>query len=84
MCAQAMVPESAHAQREQRLLQIEGTLAFALVGILASITAPLAAAEVGVFALSTYDTDYMLIAEKDLARAAEVLEKAGHTIRQKT
>lgn len=83
VCAQDIMPESAHAQRDHRLLQIEGTLAFELVGILASITAPLAAVNIGVFALSTYETDYMLIAEKDLIRAAEVLEKTGHTIRQK-
>ena|SRR5579863_5792401 len=83
VCADSMVPESAHAQRDQRLLQIEGTLAFVLVGILASIAEPLAKAEIGVFAVSTYDTDYLLISDKELSRAAEVLEASGHTIRQK-
>lgn len=79
-----MVPESAHAERSRRLLQIEGTLAFTLIGVLASVAAPLAAAEISVFAVSTYDTDYLLVSEKDLPRAQEVLEAAGHTIRRST
>ena len=42
-------------------LKIEGPLDFALVGILSSISEPLAAAEISIFALSTYDTDYILV-----------------------
>lgn len=84
VCADSMVPESAHAERSRRLLQIEGTLAFTLIGVLASVAAPLAAAEISVFAVSTYDTDYLLVSEKDLPRAQEVLEAAGHTIRRST
>lgn len=82
VCEEAMVPESAHAERNRRLLQIEGTLAFTLIGVLASVAAPLAAAEISIFAVSTYDTDYLLVSERDLRRAAETLEAAGHTIRQ--
>ena len=82
VCADSMVPESAHAERNRRLLQIEGTLAFSLIGVLASVAAPLAAAEISTFAVSTYDTDYLLVSEKDLPRAEEVLEAAGHTIHQ--
>ena len=81
VCSQAMVPESIHAERDRRLLQIEGTLAFTLIGVLASVATPLADAEISVFAVSTYDTDYLLISEPDLKRATEVLEAAGHTIR---
>jgi len=82
VCAEEMVPEAAHAERARRLLQIEGTLAFALTGVLASVAEPLAEAEISIFAVSTYDTDYLLISEKDLQRATEVLEAAGHTVRQ--
>jgi hypothetical protein len=81
VCSQTMVPESVHAERDRRLLQIEGTLAFTLIGVLASVATPLADAEISIFAVSTYDTDYLLISERDLRRAAEVLEAAGHTIR---
>jgi len=82
VCAEEMVPETAHAERRRRLLQIEGTLAFTLIGVLASVAEPLAKAEISIFAVSTYDTDYLLISEKDLRGATEVLEAAGHTVRQ--
>jgi hypothetical protein len=63
-------------------MQIEGTLAFTLTGVLASVAAPLAGAGISVFAVSTYDTDYLLISEEDLLEATQVLEAAGHAIRQ--
>ena len=79
---ETMVPEAVHAERSRRLLQIEGTLAFSLTGVLASVAEPLAKAEVSIFAVSTYDTDYLLVSEKDLHRAMEVLDAAGHVVRQ--
>jgi hypothetical protein len=82
VCEDAMVPEAAHAERDRRLLQIEGTLAFALTGVLASVAEPLAKAEISIFAVSTYDTDYLLVSGKDLQHAIQVLEAAGHTVRQ--
>ncbi|HXT25561.1 MAG TPA: ACT domain-containing protein [Candidatus Eisenbacteria bacterium] len=82
VCEDTMVPESAHSERNRRLLQIEGTLAFALTGVLASVAEPLARAEISIFAVSTYDTDYLLVSEKDLPQAMQVLEAAGHTVRQ--
>jgi hypothetical protein len=84
VCSDSMVPESAHAERGRRLLQIEGTLAFTLTGVLASVASPLAAAEISIFAVSTYDTDYLLVSDQDLSRATKVLEAAGHTIRLKS
>ena len=54
-----------------------GPLDFDLIGILASLTGPLAAAEAcTMFALSTYDTDYLLVLERDLERALSALERA--------
>jgi uncharacterized protein len=82
VCEDTMVPEAVHAERDRRLLQIEGTLAFALTGVLASVAEPLAKAEISIFAVSTYDTDYLLVSEKDLHRAMEVLDAAGHAVRQ--
>lgn len=82
VCEDGRVPESAHAERDRRLLQIEGTLAFTLTGVLASVAEPLAKAEISIFAVSTYDTDYLLVSEKDLSRAIQVLDAAGHNIRQ--
>lgn len=82
VCAESGVPGEVHAEKGRRLLQIEGTLAFTLTGVLASVAAPLAEAEISIFAISTYDTDYLLVSEEDLPATVEVLEAAGHTIRQ--
>jgi hypothetical protein len=62
-------------------MRVEGTLDFGLTGILASITLPLAEADVSIFALSTYDTDYVLVKAAELQRAIAALEAAGHLVR---
>jgi len=63
-------------------LGVKGPLDFALTGILASLTGPLAEAGVSIFSVSTYDTDYLLVAEHDLERGIAALERAGHTVRR--
>lgn len=62
-------------------LRVAGTLDFSLIGILAQITSALAAAGVGLFALSTYDTDYVLVKQVDWPRARQALCAAGHAFR---
>jgi len=62
-------------------LRVDGTLDFALTGVLASLAAPLAAAGVSLFAVSTFDTDYLLVRAKDLDTARAALATAGHTVR---
>jgi hypothetical protein len=59
---------------------VAGPLDFALTGVLASLSAPLAAAGVSLFVVSTYDTDYVLVRETDLERAREALQTAGHQV----
>ncbi|KAJ3243828.1 hypothetical protein HDU78_011730 [Chytriomyces hyalinus] len=56
---------------------VEGTLDFALVGILAAITSSLAEAKISVFAVSTYDTDYILVKEDKVAGAIEAWTKSN-------
>jgi hypothetical protein len=63
-----------------RCMRVAGTLDFSLVGVLASLAAPLAAAGVSIFAVSTYDTDYLLVRADDLDRAADALHAAGHRV----
>ena len=75
-----LVPRDVRAERGYRALRVRGPLPFHLIGIFASMTQPLADAGLSIFALSTYDTDYVLVKEHDLAAAIEVLERAGHTI----
>lgn len=62
-------------------LKVSGPLDFNLVGILASLTVPLAKARVPLFALSTYDTDYILIPTTSLEAAVSALRGAGHSVR---
>lgn len=81
VCEERFVPEGVTVERGWRALLVEGPLDFALVGILAQITAPLAEAGISVFALSTYDTDYVLVKENKLEGALAALEGAGIPVR---
>jgi hypothetical protein len=80
VCAQADVPPGVHHEPSWRCFRAHGPFAFELTGILAALTAPLAAARVPLFALSTFDTDYLLVKAADLDRAIGALEAAGHDI----
>jgi len=60
-------------ERPWRAFALEGPVPFDATGVLASLTAPLAAAGVPVFAISTYDTDLLLVRERDVARACSAL-----------
>ena len=60
-----------------RAFRIQGVLDFSLIGLLARISAVLAENGVGLFALSTFNTDYILVKEENFSRALTVLEKAG-------
>lgn len=68
-----VVPAEIRAERGWCALRVRGKLDFSLVGVLASLTRALAEAGVSVFAVSTYDTDYLLIRESDREHAAKVL-----------
>lgn len=59
---------------------IEGELDFSLIGILAEISGLLAKEKIGIFAVSTYNTDYILVKEENFDRAAKTLACAGHTV----
>jgi hypothetical protein len=63
-----------------RCLKVRGPLDFGLTGILAALTSALAAASIPIFALSTYDTDYLMIKTDTLERAIEALRGAGHRV----
>ncbi|MBQ9428565.1 MAG: ACT domain-containing protein [Clostridia bacterium] len=66
-----------------RALVVEGPLDFSLVGILSSLSGVLAAAKVSIFALSTYDTDYLLVKARDLARALSALRGAAYVVEER-
>jgi hypothetical protein len=80
VCPQDVVPPDVKCERGWRCLRVAGTLDFGIVGILASLTAPLAEAGISVFAISTFDTDYLLIKDEFLDKAMASLREAGHAI----
>lgn len=80
VCAESRVPHGVHAERGWRCFELGGPFPFDAVGVLASVVSPLAAAGIPIFALSTFDTDYVLVKEADAAGAVRALEAAGHTI----
>jgi uncharacterized protein len=80
VCPERLVPADAKVERGWRVLKVEGPLDFATTGLLAALTKPLAQANVSVFALSTYDTDYLLIQNKHAAAAVAVLRTQGHDV----
>ena len=62
-----------------RCFRIQGILDFSLIGILAKLSGILAENEIGIFAVSTYNTDYILVKKENYERALEALSKAGYT-----
>jgi|SRR5579884_1653336 hypothetical protein len=80
VCPEESVPEGIPCERGWRCLRVAGTIPFSVVGVLASLTTPLADAGIIVFAISTFDTDYLFIKAEDLARAVVILREQGHTI----
>ncbi len=77
VCRQERVPAGIDCERDWRILKIEGQLDFALVGILSAISTILANREVSIFAISTFNTDYVLVKAGDLNRAVQALAEAG-------
>jgi hypothetical protein len=74
------VPTNWKAEKGWRCFKVLGPLDFSLTGILASLSTPLAEAGISIFALSTYDTDYLLVRDEDLAEARNILSESGHVV----
>jgi hypothetical protein len=80
VCAEDAVPAGVTCQAPFAALAVVGPLDFALTGVLAGLTAALAAAAVPVFALSTYDTDYLLVPAGRTEIAITALAAAGYPV----
>jgi len=76
------VPPDVRCERDYRAFRVRGPLPLDLIGILAAIANPLAEAGLGIFAISTFDTDYVLVKSRDLAVAVAALETAGHQVKR--
>ena len=79
VCSAKAVPAGVEFERNWKAIKVLGPLDFSLTGILATLATPLAVGDVPIFAVSTYDTDYILVKEQDIARARALLARNGHT-----
>lgn len=80
VCEESRVPRGVRSEGGWNGFQLAGPIPFTTTGVLASLLAPLAEAQIGIFAISTYDTDYLLVKEADRDRAIEALTTRGYTI----
>ena len=74
------LPSDWRAERDWKCLQVQGPLPFSLTGLLANLSSALATAGVSLFAISTYDTDYILVRESDLPVARSALSGCGQVV----
>lgn len=81
VCMTERVPENATVRDDGwKAFRIQGTLDFSLIGILSGISAALAEKQIGIFAISTYNTDYILVKEEQYHKAARALEEHGYDV----
>ncbi|MGH3145083.1 MAG: GNAT family N-acetyltransferase [Rubrobacter sp.] len=81
VCPEEFVPDGKRCEAGWRVFKLEGPFEFSEVGILSAVAAPLAEVGVGIFALSTFDTDYVLVKEEGLDLAASALRGRGYDVR---
>jgi len=82
VCDEDRAPESARCERGWRGLEVRGPLDMSQIGVLSSIAEPLARDGVGLLAISTYDTDWILVRESELEAAKSSLASAGHRVEE--
>ena len=80
VCHEALTPPGIKCERGWRCFRVQGVLDFSEIGIMFSLTQPLAINDVSVFVISTFDTDYFLVKEKELPKAIDALTAAGHLV----
>ena len=80
VCGEEAVPHGVRAERGFRALAVRGPLPFDAVGILAGISSALAAARIPLLAISTFDTDYVLVREGRLDDATQALRAEGYAV----
>ncbi len=81
VCRTEEAPENTLSREDGwRAFRIQGVLDFYLIGVLAKISSLLAEGGIGIFVVSTYNTDYVLTKQKDYERALDILTQAGYSI----
>jgi hypothetical protein len=80
VCPADQAPQNAKCELPWTCFKLEGPFPFVLTGVLASFLNPLAERGIPIFAISTFDTDYVLVKEEHAAAALEILQAAGHDL----
>lgn len=80
ICPEAAVPAGIRAATGWRCLKLEGPFDFSVTGLVASFSSTFARAGISVMVVCTYDTDYLLVGERDLDRAIASLKEGGYRI----
>jgi uncharacterized protein len=80
VCIENRVPLEIKAERGWLCLKLHGPFPFSETGILTAFVKPLSNRGISIFAISTFDTDYVLIKEESWSNARKALEEAGHEL----
>jgi hypothetical protein len=80
VCARDDVPDGVPMEGPWRAFRVQGPLVMTLIGVVAALANPLADAGISIFAISTFDTDYILVHEPDFDAAVGALAQAGHIV----
>lgn len=80
VCLEESISEKIKCEKSWRILKVEGPLDFSLVGILSKISGLMAKNDISIFAISTYDTDYILIKDENIKKAIEVLNEDYYNV----
>jgi len=80
VCSQDSIPSNIKCEKDWRTLKVEGPLDFSLIGIISSISTILALKKISIFAVSTYDTDYILVKNKDIDNAILALSNERYEV----
>lgn len=78
LCSQKDIPEEIQCEKDWKILKIDSKLDFSMVGVISQISKLLAENNISIFVISTFDTDYICIKEKDLLKSVEILKQAGN------
>lgn len=78
VCREELVPKNVKAERNWRMIRLKGSFDFYLTGVLASLVQPLSAHGIPLFAISTFDTDYLLLQKEYFDRAIGILKSNFH------
>jgi len=76
VCSQEKIPGGVLFEKDWRALRVEGPLGFTSTGVVSSLSVPLAKAKISIMYISTYETDYVLVEDKNLDKAVKILGKS--------